>query len=244
MKNNEIAVIIPSYNESKNIEILINRILKLFKGITIIIVDDSSGQEKHRINEFIKKNQNKNLILISRTKKLGRGSAVLRGFREGLKNKSKKLFFEMDSDLAHNPDEIQRFLNKIEKGNYDLIIGSRYIPGGTIVNVTKDRIFLSKIINIFLQFWLSIKVSDYTGGFRVYNRKAVEFLVRSNLKSKGFIMLSEKLYKLSRNGFRIGEVPISVTVRKHGKSNLDTKELINSLIFVIRMRLENFLEIK
>jgi len=147
----------------------------------------------------------------------------------------------MDSDLAHSPSEMTKFIEKISGGSFDLVIGSRYITGGKTVNISKFRVILSKMINFFLRLWLGLKVSDYTGGFRLYSRSVVIFLLSTGLESKGFIALSEILFKLSRNGFRIGEVPISVNDRKHGKSNVDIRELTDSLFFVIKMRLKDIL---
>ncbi|MCL4416288.1 MAG: glycosyltransferase, partial [Actinobacteria bacterium] len=234
----DIAVIIPSYNEEKNIKLLVKKITSNLRNAKIFIVDDSSFEENQKLKKILR--GRKNITLISRLRKLGRGTAVLRGLKEAVKDKSIKYFFEMDSDHAHDPYEMHRFIKKIKKDDYDLVIGSRYIPGGKVINVSSIRIILSKLINVFLKLWLGVKVSDYTGGFRLYNRKVVNFLLVSGLKSKGFITLSEILFKLYRNGYKIGEVPISVYIRVHGKSNVNTKELYESLLFVLGMRLKAF----
>lgn len=234
LKSKDIAVIIPSYNEAKNLSILIKRICKEQADVKIVIVDDSSPDENKKLRGIIR--DQKTITLISRLKKSGRGSAVLDGFIEALKDKNTKYMFEMDSDLAHNPEEMVRFLRKIGNENFDLIIGSRYLPGGKLIDMSKNRIILSGITNKFLRIWLGVKISDYTSGFRLYSRNAVKFLTDSKLKSTGFITLSEIVYKLNRRGFKIGEVPIAVHNRKHGKSNVDVKEYINSLFFVLRMR--------
>ncbi|MCL4354087.1 glycosyltransferase [Patescibacteria group bacterium] len=238
MKTN-IAVVIPSYNESKNIALLVVKISAVLRGVKIIIVDDSSILENKKLQKIVK--ENKNITLISRFKKLGRGTAVIAGFKEVLRDKKIDYIFEMDSDLAHDPTEMTRFINKIKEGNSDLVIGSRYIPGGKIINVSKFRVILSKIINIYLRLWLRVNVSDYTGGFRLYKKSVVSYLLKIELKSKGFITLSEILYKLTRNGFRIAEVPISLNDRKHGKSNVDIKELTDSLFFITMMRIKDVL---
>ena len=236
MKN--LSIIIPSYNESENIKILVPKLRKFFPMSHIIIVDDSPKDENLKLKALLKKE--KNTKLISRFKKLGRGSAVLRGFEEALKDSSIEYAFEIDSDLAHNPSEMPRFLNKIMTGEYDVVIGSRYIEGGKTINIVLNRIILSRAINLFLRFWLSIKLTDFTGGFRMYNRKSIEFLCKSEIRSTGFITLSETLFLLNKNGFRITEVPITVSIKKEGKSNVDTKELLRSLFFILSMRFHRF----
>lgn len=238
MKNyKNIAVIIPSYNEVKNIEILIKGISKELSGARIIIVDDSSKSENEKLKLIVK--GKRSVTLISRLKKGGRGSAVLDGFKEALKDKKVEYVFEMDSDLAHDPKEMKRFTEKKENGKYDLIIGSRYLPGGKIINITPNRTIMSRIINKFLYYWLGIHLSDHTSGFRLYKRNSIEFLVKANLKAKGFIALSESAYKLHLAGFRVGEVPITWNFRVYGKSTVNAKELFNSLYFVVKMRIRS-----
>ncbi|PJA00045.1 MAG: hypothetical protein COX78_01090, partial [Candidatus Levybacteria bacterium CG_4_10_14_0_2_um_filter_35_8] len=114
MKNNDIAIVIPSYNEVKNIGILIKSISRELGETKIIIVDDSSVSENKKLKDIIK--GKRNIKLISRLKKEGRGSAVLDGFREVLKDKNKKYIFEMDSDLAHDPKEMKRFIKQDNGG--------------------------------------------------------------------------------------------------------------------------------
>ncbi len=234
MKNKNIAIVIPSYNEVKNISILMKGIYKFLPDSKIIIVDDSSFDENKKLKKMVK--VKKEIILISRLKKSGRGSAVIEGFREALKNKNIEYIFEMDSDLAHDPEEFARFIKKLSEKNYDLIIGSRYLPGGRIKNIAKNRTILSRVINVFLRYWLGIHVSDFTSGFRLYSRDAVKYLTQTKIKAKGFITLSEVLYKLYKKGFDIGEVPITWNFRKYGKSNVNSSELFNSLYFVLKMR--------
>ena len=234
-----IAIVTPSYREFKNIPVLIKKIRKIFPKSEIVTVDDSPKDESLKLKALLKKE--KNIRLISRFKKLGRGSAVIEGFREAFKNKRIKYFFEIDSDLAHNPSQMPRFLNKIMTGKYDVVIGSRYVKGGKTINIVLSRIILSRVINIFLRFWLNIKINDFTGGFRLYNRKSIEFLCKSEIRSNGFITLSETIFLLNKSGLKITQVPITVSIKKEGKSNVDTKELLRSLFFVLYMRFHHLL---
>lgn len=229
----EIAIIIPSYNEVKNVPILIERIKKELNFGKIIIVDDSKPSENQKLKKIVK--SYRNIILISRLKKAGRGSAVIEGFKEALRYNI-NFMFEMDSDLAHDPKEFKRFLDKANSEHFDLIIGSRYLPGGKIVNITADRTIMSRVINKFLYYWLGIHLTDHTSGFRLYNRKAINFITKTKIHSTGFITLSEIAYKIYRKGFKIAEVPITWNYRIYGKSNVNLNELIRSLLFVVKLK--------
>lgn len=240
MKNDKfLAVITPSFNEAESIRVLIKHIFKLYPNCSVYIVDDSSKIENKRTKKYIEKYEN--VTLISRLSKSGRGSAVIVGLKHALKNKRLKYFIEMDSDLAHDPDEIARFFKKNNEKKYGLIIGSRYLPGGRIVHITKNRTILSRVINSFLRIWLNINVTDFTSGFRLYSREVAEFIVNEKMRSKGFITLSETLYKINKRKFLIGEVPITWNYRIFGKSNVNNIELFTSLIFIIRLRISDLL---
>lgn len=236
MKKNKLSIIIPSYNESKNLEILLKGIRNLYE-VPVYIIDDSNSIENNKIRLLV--SELKNVFLVTRKEKKGRGSAVIDGFRKALKNHNTKYFLEMDSDLAHDPKEIERFLNKERLGEYDLIIGSRYLPGGKIKNIEKERTILSRLINIFLRFWLGINITDFTSGFRMYSRVAVKAIVSKKVESTGFITLSETLFRINNKGLKISEVPITWNFRKFGKSNVNFKELLYSFYFVLKMKVQH-----
>ncbi len=233
MNTKHVAVVIPAYNESRNIGILIPRILQILPKATIIIVDDSSGNEQAKTKNICI-NIKKSVTCISRKKKEGRGSAEIDGMKVALQRTSSKIIIEMDADLAHDPKEIPRFCAPI--GRYDMVVGSRYMAGSRIIKWTWSRIIQSKIINFFLNYWLGLQLTDYTNGFRAYTRQACQYLISVPLREKGFIALSETAYILSKKGFRITEVPISFTDRTYGKSNANLKELFQSLFGVIALR--------
>ncbi len=228
------AVVIPAFNESENLTILVRKIIENIPRGKIFIVDDSSGDERLKLEKIIAPYKD-SIRLLSRNEKGGRGSAVLLGFKEALKDKKIKYFFEMDADLAHNPKEINKFLGLSEK--FDVIIGSRYKSGSKITKWPLRRLITSRIINIFLNLLFGLKLSDYTNGFRFYNKKAVEFLMTSKLKETGFIALSESVYKLKRAGYKIGEIATSFTDRKYGKSNAGIAEHLRALYGMVRIRL-------
>ena len=237
MKLSSLAFIIPSYNESQNIFLLLNKISSLYPDSQIIIIDDSIPNEKRKIKKLLTRfPKKKNITYLPREKKMGRGNAVLTGFILALKNKNIKYMFEIDADLSHDPEEAKRFISKIKNNNYDLIIGSRYLKESKIIKWVRWRIIMSKIINKFLNILLDLNLSDYTNGYRLYNRKAVEFLCSIDLQSDGFILLSETAYKLNKNGFKISEVPTTFVERKFGKSTVGNRELVSSLVRILLIR--------
>lgn len=230
----DIAVVIPAYNESGNLKVLTGRILKAYPGITVVIVDDSNAEENARLKAALKGTE-KQVTILTRAKKMGRGSAVLDGLKHAAKQPNITTFFEMDADLAHNPDELPRFLEKTD--STDLVVGSRYREGSKILKWPLARVIQSKIINFALRYWLHLNLTDYTNGYRAYSRRAVEFLINQPLRERGYIALSEMAFKLKRAGFTLDEVPITFKDRELGTSNATWRELLASLVGVIRIRL-------
>ena len=233
IKDKEIAVVIPTYNESSNIKMLLTKIYKVLPNGKVYLIDDSSAEENKRLMEKVK---NTNAKVVSRMQKLGRGSAVIAGFKEALKDKDIKLIFEMDADLSHDPGEFPLFLDKMQSDSVDLVIGSRYLKRSKITNWPLWRLAMSRIINLFLNFLLGLRITDYTDGFRLYNRRAAEFLTKSKFKTSGFILLSESSYTLKLNNFIISEVPICFIDRKHGESSMGIGELFISLYGILQVR--------
>lgn len=233
IKKDEIAIIVPAYNEKSNIQILIREIQKYIKGAHIYIIDDNSPDGTQYIVEKIAA-KNSKVHLFVRKNKSGRGGAVLEGFRQALKNKSIQYFVEMDADLSHSPDEIERILHKKNKNT--LVIGSRYIKGSKIINWPKKRIFFSHLANMYARAVLGVPIHDFTNGFRCYTREAASMLLNKNIEHKGFITLSETAYVLNRNGFSFVEVPITFRDREKGKSNATAFEVIKSLFAVLQIR--------
>jgi len=230
--DNKLAVILPAYNESKNLRILLRKINKVVPHAHIFVVDDSSPPEnsKELTSMF------SNVKVLTRQKKLGRGSAVLDGFAHALKNKSLEYFVEMDTDLSHNPLQIPLLYQTLIDNKAQIAIGSRYLQESKIVKWPVGRIIASKIINFNLSLWLGVKLHDFTNGYRMYKRSAVTELVKEGLREKGFIALSESAYILNRKGYKIIEVPITFVDRIYGNSTVDARELSNSLVGAFRIR--------
>ena len=235
-----VGVIIPAFNESENIFILLGKIFHFLPSATVLIVDDSNPLEnKKLINSLtrIPAQQRKQVTVVSRNKKSGRGSAVRDGLTQLQQNKKITYFFEMDADLAHDPKDFQKFFDAVKKNKADVVIGSRYLENSTIEKWPLWRLVLSKLYNKGINVWLNLNLSDYTNGFRLYNRRAVEFLTKITLREKGFIALSEIAYRLKSNNFVVVEIPITFTDRTHGKSNATGKEYLSALLGILRIKL-------
>lgn len=230
---NEIAVIIPTYNAREGI---IENILKIKKNAPsayILIVDDSSPDgtasliKTHFIND-------KKVQVMIRKEKGGRGSAVLAGLKEALKNQKTKYFIEMDADLCHDPKYIKKLVAKCT--NSDLVIASRYLPSSRISGWNFKRKLMSFFINNLAKFLLRIPINDYTDGFRCYSRNAVEFISAHRVKSQGYIVLSEVAYICYKKGFSLAEVPIDFHFKEVSKSNLNIKEVAEALWTLLRLK--------
>lgn len=237
MNSANLAVIIPAYNESQNLKILLPGIFAAASEASVFIVDDSGKREHERLENLVTALRNPRIRIITRASKQGRGSAVMAGLREAIKGNAFINFIEMDADLAHDPKEIRKFLEF--SGKADLVIGSRYLSQSRIKDWPLRRLVQSRVINVFLKYLLGIDITDYTNGYRMYSRRAVAELMKTPPKERGFITLSETAYILTRRGLRINEIPVSFTDRRFGKSNAGLRELFGSLVGVVKIRFFN-----
>lgn len=226
-----ISIIIPAYKEKDNIKNLINRINSEVKIKNIIIIDDSPFKEiEQEINQF------KNVEYIYRGKKLGRGSAVLKGLEYSLNNHNNETYIEMDADLSHDPAEIKENLNLFKEQKSDLLISSRYLKKSSIINWSFQRRVFSILANKLAKLLLRIPISDYTNGYRVYSHEAAVHIVNNCGKiGDGFIILSEILVELYYNNFNIHETHSKFINRVRGESSVNLKEVINSLVGLFKI---------
>ncbi len=217
----KIAIIIPTYNEEQNIRLLTNKIFNLNLDINIIFVDSASYDNTiNEINNIIRIYKNK-VFLIQQKEKQGLGSAYIEGFRFAL-TKDFDLICEMDADLSHDPKELINFYNNIN--GYDIVVGSRYIENGKILNWPFKRRLISYIGNFIGRFPVRFKVKDVTTGYRMYKRRAIESLDLDSIESQGYGFQLEILIHSLRNSFRIKEIPIIFKDRIYGESKLGKKD--------------------
>ena len=217
-----IGIVIPCYNEEKNILKLIKQLKnKIKKDHKIVIIDDSKNNLKIKI---------KKVLYIHRKKKLGRGSAVLVGLKTLLYKKKIKYFIEMDADFSHSPNEINSNLKFFNKKKLDLLISSRYLKKSKILNWPITRRILSRLSNILIRFLLRIPINDFSNGFRIYSRRAVNKVIQKCGKTdSNFIILSEIIMFLYYSNFKILETKTTFRNRVRGESSVNLCLILKSL---------------
>ncbi len=230
----KLAIIIPSYNEKQNIGVLLKSIFANLPNASVVVVDDNSPDNTAKKVEELKVRY-KNLHLLVRENKRGRGSAVIDGLKYVLRELNVDAFIEMDADFSHDPQEIKVMLDLAHPRT--VVIGSRYIYGSKIINWPLLRKISSQIANLLIRWVLGLPISDNTNGFRLYPREAVEILVKHNFVSRGYILLSETAYVLLTHGYVFAEFPSVFTNRISGKSNASVGEFFASLANLFKIRL-------
>jgi dolichol-phosphate mannosyltransferase len=230
---NKSVIIIPTYNEAENIEKMTSALLGQYKDLSLLIIDDGSPDGTANI---VKKMQKvyPTLHLIERGKKLGIGTAYITGFKWALKN-GYEFIFEMDCDFSHSPEDIPRLLEAAQTS--DLVIGSRYIDGISIVNWPMKRLLLSYCASIYTRFLTGIPVKDTTGGFKCFKKTALESLNFDKIISNGYSFQLEVNYKVWSKGLKIKEVPIIFYERRNGQSKMDKSIVFEALFAVFFLRL-------
>ena len=228
----KIAIIIPTFNELDNIENLINKISKNIPESSIFIIDDTKDPDIGNLITL----KNLKAKYFHRENSKGRGSAVLFGLNEALKENEFDIFVEMDADFSHNPDELRKNIEKIIKSDLDLLIASRYLKNSKIINWSLQRRVLSKFSNFLARILLGIKLNDFTNGFRFYSKKASEKITKKcgNI-GDGFILLSEIIVVLNNNSFKIEETDTIFINRVRGESSVNIRLVLASLYGIIKL---------
>ena len=241
MEDNSL-IIIPTYNESENIELIINKILQLDDSNDILVVDDNSPDGTSKIVSGLKDKFVNRIFLLKRDKKLGLGSAYIEGFKWALKEKYAYIF-EMDADLSHNPSEIINLKELLIKRDFDVAIGSRYLEGVSVVNWPLSRIFLSYFANIYVRIITGMTVKDSTSGFIGYTNESLSSLNIDNIKFNGYAFQIEMKFKLWKKNFKLMEHQIIFVNRKSGKSKMDKNIIFEAIFGVIRLKLNSLFKI-
>ena len=229
----QVNVIVPTYNESENIKALVTQLLALPTGILVIVVDDNSPDGTGDIADRLAEENLGRIEVIHRAGKLGLGTAYIAGFKQALAARA-DLICTMDADFSHNPRYIPDMVAKIGQG-YDLVIGSRYVPGGGTSGCTFDRKLLSWGANAFARTVLGLRAHDTTAGFRCYRREVLESVQLDEIKASGYSFLIEMLHRVRRRGWQVGEVPIIFENRRLGTSKISQDEIIRAMGTVLRL---------
>ncbi len=234
---NKVTIIIPTYNEVENISKIIKDIFSLAKSLTnwqlsILIVDSSSPD---KTGDSVRKLQTtySRLYLLS-TKKEGLGRAYLRGFTYALSKLKADVVFEMDADFSHNPQDIPRFLAKIEQGA-DFVIGSRYIKGGSIpADWSWDRKFFSIIGNLVIRLgFMKLGITDWTSGFRAIKSWVVESSLQRLEKYSGYVFQVALLDESLKKNAKVSEIPIQFIDRKYGVSKINSFQYTSQTLLYV-----------
>jgi len=224
-------IIIPCYNESENIIRLIEVLLSENENTDVLVVDDSSDNTSDLVRH--KQESAPRLFLIQRKGKGGRGSAILEGFKFAL-SRDYNFIVEMDADFSHDPHELKTLM--AVAGDNTMVIGSRDLKESKIVGWPLTRTIFHKFANFYANLILGIGIADYTNGYRVYGRGALEKLDMSKIKGIGYIVLSEISYQLFKKGIQFKEVPTLFVNRQRGASNFSMKEIVEAFTSVLRVR--------
>lgn len=227
------TVIVPTYNERENIERLVRLLVALPGAVNVIVVDDGSPDGTGALADALAVAYPERVTVIHRAGKMGLGTAYIAGFRRALAGDS-ALVCTMDADFSHPPARIPAMVEQATAG-YDLVIGSRYVPGGKTVGCTAPRIALSWGANAFARTLLGLRAHDTTAGFRCYRREVLEAAPLDQIRSNGYSFLIEMLYHVQRQHWRVGEVPITFENRREGVSKISKTEITKALSTVLRL---------
>ncbi len=236
---NKSIIIIPTYNESENIELIINKIINIDDSNDVLVVDDNSPDGTFEIVEKQKNIHNNRVFIIKRDKKSGLGSAYKAGFKWALEN-NYSYIFEMDADMSHDPDEIKNLKIQLIQNKYDVVIGSRYIEGVSVVNWPLSRIFLSYFANLYVRVITSMPIKDATSGFVGYTKNALSSIELSEIKFNGYAFQIEMKFKLWKKNFKLKEHQIIFVNRKLGKSKMNQSIILEAIFGVIKLKINSF----
>ena len=211
-----VLVIIPTYNERDNIEMIVERVTTSVPDANVLVVDDGSPDGTGKIADELAAGDPRVQVL-HRTEKAGLGAAYIAGFEWGLR-RGYDVLVEMDADGSHAPEQLPRLLDALDDA--DLVLGSRWVTGGTVLNWPKSREVLSRGGNLYARLALGVDLRDATGGYRAYRREVLEKIDYRAVASQGYCFQVDLAWRASRAGFTIVEVPITFAERERGESKM------------------------
>ena len=226
-------VISPTYNECKNVQSLIELILGKYPEFHLLIVDDSSPDgTANKVKEL--QADYPNLHLEERPTKDGLGTAYICGFKWAIEREYDRIV-QMDADLSHDPNDVPRLVNLLDE--HDLIVGSRYVEGVSVVNWPIRRLMLSYGANLYSRVITGMPIKDSTGGFKAWRREVLEELDLNAVRSQGYSFQIEMNFRTWCKGFRIKEVPIIFVDRTIGESKMSKNIVYEAIFMVWRLRI-------
>ena len=231
----EWLVIIPTYNERENLPVVVEQVLALDPRFGILVVDDNSPDGTGSVADDLADQHPGRVRVLHRPGKAGIGRAYVAGFSAALDSNA-SLIATMDADLSHAPSDLPRLVAATEAA--DLVLGSRYVPGGRTEGWPLHRRIMSRGGGRYARFALGAPIADLTGGFKVYRRSALLMLDLDRNKSDGYVFQIETTYHLLKQGLRVVEVPITFADRRAGRSKLSRRIVLEAMITVWRLRFE------
>jgi dolichol-phosphate mannosyltransferase len=216
-QRSRVLVIIPTYNERDNVEPIVERVLAAVPHADVLVVDDGSPDGTGKIADSMA-DADARVKVLHRTAKAGLGAAYIAGFDWGL-DAGYDVLVEMDADGSHAPEQLPKLLRALDKA--DLVLGSRWVPGGSVVNWPRRREILSKGGNLYARLALGIDLQDATGGYRAFRREVLETIDYAAVASQGYCFQVDLAWRALRAGFEVIEVPITFAERERGESKMD-----------------------
>jgi dolichol-phosphate mannosyltransferase len=213
----KVLVVIPTYNELENLPIIVAGVRAAAPEVKILIADDNSPDGTGEVADGLAAKDN-SVQVLHRTKKSGLGAAYLEAF-QWAKTNDFDVVVEMDADGSHSPADLVRILEALT--DTDVVLGSRWVKGGRVVNWPKSREFLSRGGNLYTRLWLGIPLKDATGGFRAYRMTAIAKIDVSKVESQGYCFQVDMAWRAVRCGLRVTEVPITFVEREIGESKMN-----------------------
>jgi|SRR5580693_493560 dolichol-phosphate mannosyltransferase len=227
-----VLVIIPTFNERDSLPVIHRRLRDACPDVHLLIVDDSSPDGTGQLADELAAADAGRTHVMHRTAKDGLGAAYLAGFAWGL-SRDYSVLVEMDADGSHAPEQLHRLLEAVDTGA-DLVIGSRYVDGGTVRNWPWRRLALSKTANTYSRVALGVGVNDITAGYRAYRREVLQAIDLDGVDSKGYCFQIDLTWRTVNNGFVVVEVPITFTERELGVSKMSGSNIREALVKVTR----------
>jgi dolichol-phosphate mannosyltransferase len=216
MMPGRVVIVVPTYNEAQNITWIVGRTREALPEADVLVVDDGSPDGTGRIADELA-TRDEHVRVVHRTAKEGLGAAYLHGFGVALAA-GYDVVGEMDADGSHQPEQLPAMLAALEDA--DLVLGSRWVPGGSVVNWPWTRQLLSRGGNLYTRVVLGIPVRDATGGFRLFRRATLEHIDLGSVESVGYCFQADLAWRALEAGLRVREVPITFVERTHGRSKM------------------------
>lgn len=225
-------VIVPTYNERENLPVVAQGLLAI-PGVHLMVVDDCSPDGTGEIAEGLATTHRDRVRVLRRTGTRGLGRSYIEGMLHALSTTDAALICQMDADLSHLPSDLPALLDAA--AGADLVIGSRYVDGGRVVNWPRRRVLLSTFANHYVRGLTGIPVRDVTSGFRCWRRETLQRIPLAGLRSDGYAFQVEMTWHARRGGARIVEVPITFVERRQGRSKLSGRVILESIVMPWRL---------